>query len=139
MTPLVVDASVAIKWFLREDLSLAARKLAKSGQEFIAPDFIFAEAGNVITKHWRNKLLSDAKARIAIRLAYNMIVTTYPSRELLVLAAQIARGCSRSLYDSLYVALAVTQETYCVTADKRLVNSLSNTPYASFVQYLGDI
>ena len=50
---------------------------------------------------------------------------TVPSEPLIDLALRIALQHGRTAYDSLYVALAVTLKSDLVTADEKLVNSLS--------------
>ena len=48
-----------------------------------------------------------------------------PSLKLLGSALQIATGFERTVYDSLYVALAVQTNSQLITADERLANSLA--------------
>jgi predicted nucleic acid-binding protein len=45
---LVVDASVAVKWYLSEDHTDAAEKLLDGGFDLHAPELIFTELGNVL-------------------------------------------------------------------------------------------
>jgi predicted nucleic acid-binding protein len=42
MSILVINASVAIKWFLPETNSINAVRLLTAGYEFLAPDLVFA-------------------------------------------------------------------------------------------------
>jgi len=132
MTPLVVDASVAIKWlppFQQEPLTSEAEKLLDRWEqavvELIAPDLIWTEIANA---HWRavrqNKCSSgDAQASLAVMHEQELL--TVPSEQLIDLALRIALQHGRTAYDSLYVALAVTLKSELVTADERLVNALS--------------
>ena len=55
---LVVDASVAVKWFVDE--AGADRAAALQGESVCAPDLIFAEVGNALWKLQRKKVLSGA-------------------------------------------------------------------------------
>jgi predicted nucleic acid-binding protein len=48
LTGFVVDASVALKWFLPEVHSDAAARLLREGYRLHAPDLIRAEFGNVL-------------------------------------------------------------------------------------------
>ena len=50
---LVVDASVACKWFFEEILSTEARALARPAAVFSAPDMILVECANAA---WRRML-----------------------------------------------------------------------------------
>ena len=60
MTTLVIDASVAIKWFLPERYSINAIRLLDAGHELVAPDLVFPECGNVLRKKWlRQELEPD--------------------------------------------------------------------------------
>jgi len=49
---LVVDASVAIKWFAPEPLAEAAAELRRE-PELVAPDFLLVEIANVFWKRMR--------------------------------------------------------------------------------------
>ena len=70
MANLVVDASVMIKWFVAEPLSVEARRILDDYQagtlSLVAPDLINAEVGNIV---WKKQILQglggeDAKAVI---------------------------------------------------------------------------
>lgn len=50
MTRYVVDASVAIKWFLPEVHSEPASRLLREERYLLVPDLIWAEFGNVLGK-----------------------------------------------------------------------------------------
>ena len=51
-------------------------------------------------------------------------------------AMEIAATYHRTVYDSLYLAVAVYEDTAMVTADRRLANSLAATPLARHVRLL---
>ncbi|MEH2293879.1 type II toxin-antitoxin system VapC family toxin [Nostoc sp.] len=46
------------------------------------------------------------------------------------LALDIAIQSDRALYDSLYLALAITQKCQMVTADEKFYNALKTSSYA---------
>jgi predicted nucleic acid-binding protein len=48
-----------------------------------------------------------------------------PSLTLIEKAFEIATACGRTVYDSLYVALAVHSKAPLVTADEKLANALA--------------
>lgn len=63
-TAVVIDASVCIKWFVREDGSDAAIRLIEEGTPFLAPDLLFAEFANVMwLKHRAGMLSNDQISR----------------------------------------------------------------------------
>jgi predicted nucleic acid-binding protein len=63
----VIDASVAIKWFVPEPLSDQAERLLDGGDSLFAPDFLLIEFGNIIWKKVRLGELArgDADAALA--------------------------------------------------------------------------
>jgi len=133
---LVLDASVAAKWFLpseNEPLTLEAKQLldAHSRGEiaFVIPDFFWAEIGNVLWKAVRTNRISTTRMWATLGDVTNLSVLTCASSDLIEDAMKIALRFNRSvydsLYDSLYVALAVQSSTEMVTADERLANALA--------------
>ena len=64
---LVVDASVAVKWFLPEIHSRAAGRLLSEALDLIAPDLIWSELGNVLWKRWRRRELGEESALEILR------------------------------------------------------------------------
>jgi len=129
---LVVDASVAAKWFLpaaRETLTREALQLLKrysSGElRFLVPDLFWAEFANVLWKAVRQRRWQQASAEIAVRAMRDRNFPTVPSLALLEDAFAIAAAFDRSVYDSIYLALALASKTHFVTADERLANALA--------------
>jgi predicted nucleic acid-binding protein len=139
----VIDASVAAKWFLPEDKEpLAEQAFAllnrydKQEVQFIVPEFFYVEIASAIWKAVRVGRVARAFGGQAIELLTQREFATVPSRKLMDQAFQIATDYGRSVYDSLYVALAVQTNSQLITADERLANSLA----ARFpVKWLGAI
>ncbi|MBI4482062.1 MAG: type II toxin-antitoxin system VapC family toxin [Acidobacteria bacterium] len=57
MKRFVVDASVAMKWFVPEAHQDAALRLLDDSCELLAPDFMAAEFGNILWKKMTYNLL----------------------------------------------------------------------------------
>jgi predicted nucleic acid-binding protein len=138
MTSLVIDASVAIKWFLPEVHSINAVSLLNAGCELLAPDLIFAECGNVLWKRWLRKELEPEVIPAILSDLRRMSVKIVPISPLAREASAIAIGYRRSFYDSLYLALAVLAQGRMVTADEKLCHALMGTPLATRVVLIGD-
>jgi predicted nucleic acid-binding protein len=134
---IVVDASVVAAAFFLEPHRAAAAAVLADGQELVAPDLLLAEVANVIWKrHGRGEIVvSEAHDLLAdmLRLPIDII----PSAELIDSALELAVALGRSVYDSLYLALAVRQGAVMVTGDERLVNALASTPLAASVRWIG--
>ena len=132
MTFFVLDASVAAKWFLSpndEEFTTEAlallRRFSQREALFIIPDLFWAEIGSVFRKAIRLGRFDQTSAQSAFIYLENCDLPTYSSAVLLHKAFEIAITYNRSVYDSLYVALAVQSRAPLVTADERLANSLA--------------
>jgi predicted nucleic acid-binding protein len=130
--PVVVDASVAAKWFPpldREPLSRQARILLERWQrgeiKLMAPDFICVEMANIFWKAVRLNRCSLQVAESALALFRSQNFFTMAAPTLIDRAIHIAIAHGRTAYDSLYVALAVESNAEMVTADQKLANALS--------------
>jgi predicted nucleic acid-binding protein len=129
---IVVDASVAGKWCLPakgEPLADEAFDLldqyVKGEVRFVVPDLFWAELANLLWKAVRQGRCTKAAAEAALAALQERELRTVPSRALLDLAFGIATAFDRTVYDSLYVALAVQLKAQLITADERLANALA--------------
>ena len=132
MTQFVIDASVAAKWFLPasgEPLAVEALRLlagyAGGRFRFAVPDLFWAECGNILWKAARQGRWTRSAAEEAILALRGRSLPTTSSLDLLEDAFSIAATFDRTVYDSLYVALAVRLKADMVTADERLANALA--------------
>lgn len=138
MTAIVVDASVVVKWLVPEVHSDAAVSVLAADSELQAPELLLAEVGNILWKKHRAKELSGEEADLALLALAAAPVTLHPHKPLLAAAFQIARAHDRTVYDSLYLALARSLDGTFLTADERLVNALRGSELEANVEWLGD-
>lgn len=139
MKPLVVDASVAVKWLLPEEHSDAAVRLLAEDWDLRAPDLFWAESGNILWKKWRkNEVTAEEATELWVDLR-RFPLRIFSSEPLCDLSWDIARRFNRTFYDSLYVALAVSGSCPLVTADLRLFNALRNEAPELDLLWVGDI
>ncbi|MGH9493770.1 MAG: type II toxin-antitoxin system VapC family toxin [Candidatus Sulfotelmatobacter sp.] len=132
MRLVVVDASVAMKWCLpatTEDLVAEAEAMLRDYQvgsaRFLVPDLFWPELGNALWKAvWKEKTTSD-RAEISYQKIVELAIPTATTAELVPAALKMAMTYGRTVYDSLYVALAVHAQAELVTADERLANALA--------------
>jgi len=129
---IVADASVAAKWVLpgqgeplRAEAQAWLRRFVEGEIQLIVPDLFWAEFANLLWKSVRLARCSKSSARMALEALEGMRVPTVSSLVLLDLAFGIATAYDRTVYDSLYVALAVHSNAQLVTADERLANALA--------------
>jgi len=122
---LVVDAAVAVKWFVPETHSAEASRLLHPQHELLAPDLLFPEVGNVLWKKVERRELQPEEARSVLHGLARVSLAVHPCQPLVPAALEIALANRRTVYDSLYLALAEARGCRLVTADRRLFNALS--------------
>ena len=128
MSVFVVDASVVVKWFVPEIHSEKARGLLALPHEYVAPELLFAEAVNAIWKKVRRKELSAEEGQPLVADIGRAAVETVTCRTLAEDAYVLAHATGRTVYDAMYVVLAVRLNTRLITADDRLEAALRHVP-----------
>lgn len=137
MKSVVVDASVAAKWFFSEEQSKAALRLLDGKHHLLAPDLFRIEFGNIAWKYHRRNLLSVDEITEIIRQFLSLPVEIHSSESLIPLAVELAMTTGRTVYDSLYLAITIEQDAVFVTADERFANVIKAGPFAKHVCLLG--
>jgi predicted nucleic acid-binding protein len=131
MPNLVVDSSVAVKWFIVEPHSAEARRILDDYQNgalsFLAPDLIYAEFGNVIWKKHLFQGLAAVDAQNIITTFRALRFTITPAEFLLENAYNVAVMHRQTVYDSLYLALSLRENCQLVTADEMFVKAVGAT------------
>lgn len=132
MSLTVVDASVAAKWFLPargetlvEEAFHLFRQYAEGEIQLLVPDLFWAELVNIFWKAMRQGRCAKATAETALASLQERKLPTVPSLSVLDVAFAIATAFDRTVYDALYVALAVHSKAQFITADERLANALA--------------
>jgi predicted nucleic acid-binding protein len=107
---LVVDASVAAKWYLKEELSEEAAWVIEAGARgearLLAPVLLAAELGNVLWQRYRQEELSVEEIRDVWAAFEAAPLTLVEIERLMPTALEVAVGYGCTVYDALYVALA---------------------------------
>jgi predicted nucleic acid-binding protein len=127
---IVVDASVALKWYLSEEDSEAALALLDSGERLIAPDLIVAELCNAAWRLIRRGELRTEQLAIIARGVPDVFATLHASASLAARAAAIALELDHPVYDCFYLALSETRNAPLVTADRRLMLKTEGRSFA---------
>ncbi len=137
MKHLVVDASVACKWFFNEDLSPEARVLAKSEAAFSAPDIILTECANAVWQRVVSKTVSRAHAQAFLTALPQWFELLTPSTQLYDLAFEMACDLEHPVYDCQYLALAENRKIRLVTADRIFADRVRRSRWQDRVKSLG--
>ena len=130
---LVVDASVAFKWFVQEDGTDRALALLEREEPIVAPDVIVAEICNAAWKSLRRTELSPTQFDAIVNDVAQPFSRLVPLEGLIRPAAALTRRLDHPIYDCLYLALADSEGLPVVTADERLLAAVTGTSLAGRV------
>lgn len=134
----VVDASVAVKWFVDEPDSDDARELAASGEELHAPRLMASEVANAL---WRKARLGEivrGEAGAVLAWVPEMPVRWSADETVSADAVRLALALDHPVYDCVYLALAHRVGAALVTADRRFATALASTEHGASVVALAD-
>jgi predicted nucleic acid-binding protein len=139
VTRVVVDASVAVKWFIPEELSADARMFLAAEYELLAPDLLWAELGNALWKKHRRRELDPRTARRLLRDFARVPIEYHASEHWTEAALELAVRHGITVYDGLYLALAAGNGCRVVTADRRLHETCQGGALGQIVSWVRDI
>ena len=130
---LVVDASIACKWYLDEPGSDLARSVVDGRHELVAPDILLAEVGNAL---WRCHLRGEIAERdgaAALQGLAHMFHALVPSVSVIADAFQAAAVLRHPVYDCIYLIVARDLGVQLITADRRLIAVVRGSPWQGLV------
>ena len=143
MSACVIDASVALKWYVPEvhhDRALRLLERQRQGAlDFHVPDLFLAETGNILWKKRRTGELDRPDMRRIAEALGAVPKTVYPTAVLLPAALDLAADLDRTVYDCLYLALAGALDCALVTADQKLYRALRPTPWRNLLTWVADL
>ncbi|MDB9526984.1 type II toxin-antitoxin system VapC family toxin [Oscillatoria sp. CS-180] len=129
---LVVDASVAVKWMVREKNSDTAFSLLRSDSKLIAPELIAIEVAAAITRLFRMEILTDEETDVLLhKWQFHLEkqgVTLHPNKMDFNRATQISKEIKHGLQDCLYIAVAERLQIPLITADEKLLKKSDTVP-----------
>jgi predicted nucleic acid-binding protein len=135
----VVDASVAIKWFIPEIHFGAALRLHHSHYRLHVPALITLELGNVLAKKIRRGEITRDEGNVILKELKQLPLQHHADERLFPAAYQLAVDTQRSVYDCLYLALAEAVDSVMVTADHKFYSSLTGGSYGRRVLWVEDL
>jgi predicted nucleic acid-binding protein len=123
---LVVDASIALKWFVSEADSAAATSI-RLEHDLAAPDLILIECRNALLNKVRRGEIDAAQAMAAEAEISAIQMAIVPSAAHLSSAFALALELKEPIYDCLYLAMAIATGWTLVTADRSFVTATRNS------------
>ncbi|HWB51979.1 MAG TPA: type II toxin-antitoxin system VapC family toxin [Stellaceae bacterium] len=135
----IVDASVALKWFLAEEPhSAEALRLVQSREMMIGPDLVIAEVCNAAWRLLRLAQITRAQFDLIPIVLPRYFAELVGAVALAPRAAVIAAALDHPIYDCFYLALAEARHVPLVTADARFLAKLPHSPWAPCAFHLVD-
>jgi predicted nucleic acid-binding protein len=137
--PVVVDASVAIKWIVAEgELDAQALALRDGADGIEAPDLILPELANTMWKKWRRGAMTRADAENGMDAIRNYFVI-HSSTDLYQRAMALSIELDHPAYDCFYLACAEAAASILITADRALCDVTTRAGLGHLVHHLADV
>jgi len=130
----VIDSSVYASVVVKDEFYDECRKYMIAEKATL--DLAFAEAGNVVWKHMKMGRITEKDAVKRTEALKRLINTSkvYSTESYLVDAVRLAVEYDVSVYDALFISLAVRLNEKLVTTDSKLYNKIRETDLARFVE-----
>lgn len=135
----IVDASVAVKWFVRENLhEEALAVLEENAGELEAPGFLMTEVANIA---WKKAVRGEISQQHAQAIPVEMrecFTAFHPSPDLAGRALEIALQLNHPVYDCQYLACAEAVDGILVTADRKFCEIVRSANVSGQIRFLGE-
>ncbi len=122
---IVLDASVAVKWYVPEDQAAAARVVfSENAGTIVVPEIFRSEVAGAMVRRANVSKAERAAAEESIRIFLELIVEDFISVTMLTAdqmtrAATLALDIGHPLKDCIYLALAMDLNCPLVTCDAK--------------------
>lgn len=133
----VVDASVAVKWYIPEIYVQEAVRLLKGRHQLHVPELIFPEVGSIIWKRVRRGEISISAGDQIIAAVARKRWTVHSHRKTSSSAFAGAEATGQTVYDWTYLALAISLSCELVTADEKFYKALEITSFRANLRWIG--
>jgi predicted nucleic acid-binding protein len=111
---LILDCSVAAKWFIPEPLSDVAASLLRRFEahdlELLAPETIIAELGHALRKRVVAGGMTPEESHVLIDDFVALQIPMFPIRPLASQAMRLTTAHMSTFYDALYISLAIRED-----------------------------
>jgi predicted nucleic acid-binding protein len=134
----IVDASVALKWFVAETDSLVADELSASNHRLFAPRLILTEVANALGRKAMSGLMSATEACVYIRSLSQYFDGLLAVDAFIEPALENACAIRHPIYDLIYLEAARSLGAKLVSADRRFTTKIAGTELARHVMLLSD-
>lgn len=129
---IVVDSSVFSSIIVKDEFHEQARDFisARPRRELVTVDLAYAETANTLWKHtFVLKRIPVEKykelKRLVVPLIDNSVLRVYHSKDIMTYALDVASQYGVTVYDALYIALALRIGSKVASFDEKLKNKLA--------------
>jgi predicted nucleic acid-binding protein len=131
VTPVVLDASVAVAWFVPDPGTPMAEALLRGERPLFAPGLLLVECANALLRETRHGRAPEGFAARAVALLRGLPrLALCDDDRLLGDAMAIAEAARHPVYDCIYLALARRAGAPLATLDRRLAAVTGRLPIA---------
>ena len=135
----VVDSSVAVKWFVDERRHQVAKRLILGAERMSAPEWFYAEVINALWRKARAGEVTNGQVLAAIHELPHRVEFSACDEGLMKTAFELAQQLEHSIYDCVFLALALrTENAVLVTDDDRFAEKAVSRGYADKLRLLSD-
>jgi len=135
---LVVDASVALKWLVLEDMSDVAKELSGTTDILVAPRIIATEIANALARKAIQGAITSQEAAYHFKALPQFLPELMDVDELIEPALKNACALRHPIYDLIYLEAARRLDARLVTADRRFTAKIAGTDFARHVTLLSN-
>ena len=134
---IVADSSVFASVIVKDEFYDVCKRVVTSKKTTV--DLAYAETANVLWKHVKIGRIPPGEVDRRVELLRKLIGTSRVFRveELMTDAVGLAVDSNITVYDALFVALAVKLNTKLITTDRKLVEGLKGTKLETFMELVG--
>jgi predicted nucleic acid-binding protein len=136
---IVIDASIAAKWFLEEEHAAEALRLTEPAYDLLAPELLWVEVAAALRRRLRRGQMPLVTFNKAILDLLNVDVTPMAVTPLVRRATRFAVLLDHGVYDCIYLALAAAEGCQLATADRRLHDKVERSKFAKLTLWIGDV
>lgn len=129
-TRYVLDASVALKWYLEDEpyteyADVLFSSFAEGRIDLVVPQHIHYEVANALCTAANRGRFPEVRARTTLVEFLDLDVPVVSGNGLIIRAWDLALRYGCAHYDALYLAVAEITEASLIHADRRLRNTLA--------------
>jgi len=135
----IVDASVAVKWYVAEAQHAQAREILAADDELLAaPDLILTEVANTLRRKVMEGSVTREQAFEALEDLPRCFSLLVPSRASWRAAFDLALNLGHPFPDCVYLACAAMNDARLVTDDRKFLEKAVANGHKSRIVLLAD-